>query len=1550
MAGHPLGYSVRGGSLGGQALRDAFRRLERCGYYYLPVDTPPREKESATPHTAPLRMFYLPDVDGWRVAGQVAYREKDTAGRTGAYFAHVLAGPAQLSVASCQLSEGMGLEVLRAWKAGGWEIQDGEHLAHELPTVASVRELMGNEPPAIQDAVLVSFLTAEAGGAFFDPGKVVSARWWRMSVVVRQMIFKSALAGLLGVLEERNSPVILVAEPEAAALLFYGLLRFLPGKVAEKIGFSTYEPQPDRVMTKLAGTTFWAPEESDLREEMYQGRGFTLNTFNGRMSERAAVAAERPRRDSAYVENVFGRFLRHGMADVERYGAMLDAVGAVTAADLNALGEVEKIADRILPPTVTPPPVPGEAVQELPDSYAEMPISASRTATVYLRRCLTERLARVENPETELAAVVGTARHSLLAELLGAGTEDSRVRAAMQFLIGSLTETQIPLWIQNAPVAEEIRARVLHRWVQNHGKLPAGCEFLLTQGAALDSRRDADTPSLSLLLLRLSETEQEKVFAEAEAAGFEREFLLAFSHGLSGMMDRQGATDAAVLAGRDRLDALVQRVSAQTLLTLHRDFGAWFFTNYPGNSEVLGRILQGFVPQLPGDLSRDERVFREKYGLLADAQEVLEPDGREKVRKWKELLETVSAVVSLQADPAAKKKCANMKLLEGRCQKMASLAREVLEESRIHAQVSDVTVASVVSPAAEKKTAKVMPVARAAAKEFSPAERQQIAREQLRLLRRLAEFHTGKTLLPAQAWQNAQLMKKVESCLLTKTWSLKKVGYFSGKGRAAQNWMLIGVGGVCMGLLAAILFFLMQGAGSRNQSTQREPVPELRDQGSGIRGQESGEPSAEKSSAGGKMGMKPEKNEDETVLEKKNVTEKKGAEKVSAKNEVPVKNPSGKENAKRPGKKTEDDFPDDSGDSLNLDAHLRKAGVKPEDDFPEEEDFADGEEDEYPDDEDWEDVEPGDEEDTKTSPAVSEKRLSPPTSAETRMKWDSWLRRQARDKMGIYQQVPLRAEPAGNGIPEKNASAPGLSRAVSRQDIRTLTKLSAEDLKTLQMNGGYLIFEETAYPFGVLPEEFSSVSAGMPAGESGAGRESAKSENTPRKSHVLKEDELQEDSQGAVTLKEKKVTVDISGIRYEVPRLGESLGLAAVVVRLEPRDDGTTILAVEGVRRAVSQADRERQENRLAEVERKRDELRTLRGHIRMCETSAKDGTSAKKTEENIIKMLKFLGMDEKSLPVTAERPSRENFSTQRAYETEVEHVRQADEARTRVIRNLIVRAKDESTRREEELRNLETQIDRVQGKLTAAEVSAFSRLSKNGTQVNVVFSKSDGFPLGASGGESPFRMLGEMKKEPGGPFRERNPRESDFSEDDIPEDPFADDIPAKTEAYEIPEESPVTSGKKSPADAPRLLPVKWKFSEKDNTMKSLLKGGKAIFSLNVETSPKKDASHLAKFVVNCEGVERLGDKEEKSFPLNDILSQEMKEPHPLLPDSGELMIRLVFLPKKENSPLGETHPPAFRTRWFYIGPIQDGKRYQVTVQLDSAAVEMLRGGEQVSR
>ena len=86
----------------------------------------------------------------------------------------------------------------------------------------------------------------------------------------------------------RRQPVGKDREPEVAVLFFYGIARLIPpGPIREKISFSTYETDPNRLITSLAAIRFDLEmiDEGDPRLDRYQ-RGFAINTYKeGQCSE-----------------------------------------------------------------------------------------------------------------------------------------------------------------------------------------------------------------------------------------------------------------------------------------------------------------------------------------------------------------------------------------------------------------------------------------------------------------------------------------------------------------------------------------------------------------------------------------------------------------------------------------------------------------------------------------------------------------------------------------------------------------------------------------------------------------------------------------------------------------------------------------------------------------------------------------------------------------------------------------------------------------------------------------------------------------------------------------------------------------------------------------------------------------------------------------------------------------------------------------------------------------------------------------------------------------
>ncbi|MDO4550563.1 MAG: hypothetical protein Q4C96_04860 [Planctomycetia bacterium] len=1520
MAAHPLGYSVRSGSLKGNQLRNAFRRMERYVYYYLPMNTPAQEKEYATAHTAPARLFYLPAADGNRMMGQIVYREKDTAGRTGSYFGHVLLAPRK-SIENETNQE--ILEILQMWGVGGWETQDGEHLPHELLPITSLTDLTGQTKPLLDDALLVSFLTSEQESTFHDPENIIPGRWKKMSLRRRQILFKNALVGLLSVLEKQGTSLILYTEPVMAALIFYGLIRFLPKKMTKDISFSTYEPQMDLVFTKMAATTLYMPEENDLRDEIYQGTQFVINTFSGRLSVQAekkyAVREEEEGvkcLEMPYVQRVFKQFLEEGISGVLRYCAHLDSVGAVTVTDANALVEVERIANQILPASTHELEAKEvENAKELPFSYAELEISASRMATNYLCRRMTERLAVMENPEEILAPLVGTARHSLLAELLGAGSDVGNVRAGVQFLLVNLQESQFSLWLRNSRVSDDLRARVLERWIHLKGVLPKDCEFLWQQAVnflcetspeKVASSGDAEQASpgvMAILLPHMKEQDLERFYENMEKT-FLPEFFVAFFVGLSRVMDRLGATDATVITVRTRMDKMLRNVSSEVLLTIHQKCGGWFLKNYPGNIEVLGEVLGKLVPQLLSKVDEPE-AFLGTYRLLLDAQECLVPEYGKRMQKWKSLLEAVSSVVSLQPEPKLGKKCPNLKELEKSCREMAFLGLEVLDESEIYAKIKE-------EQELKKQEGKgnVPPSIKKVQKEWTLSEKRQIAEEQIKLLRKIAVIRGGNILLPADAWQNVQLMKKVAACFLTRTWSVKKLSRFAGKDRSAQR-ILILMGGTCLALLAVLLWVLLsKDISDKNTRPGMEDSKIMADSGT-----------QEKEN----QLLKDEgvKSPREVKRTEKETERKKGRhEEISVEPKTEIAEVSDEEILQN-GQKN----------SSVVDAEERNSEISEEDEFSDFEKFRQmrGEETESDifEENPSRQIRREEVKDTQVSKVKQELR---PTPNEVLQKWDEGLLREAKRKLGIYCEVPLHED-------KKHE----LPRSESQRDVRTQVKLQGEDMISLQMQAGYLIFEGRAFPFGEITEgDLKDVFV-----KSGISPSKKK-----KPGNVLMEEELEENLYGIVQVKNpEQATVNIPGVRYELPELGKLLDLSAVVVKMDSREDGTVYFVVEGIRKSVSKTDIQKQQQRRETVERLRGELNLLGEHIKNYETALKEKSSVSQREKMIHEMAKILQKDDVTDQIMDARhsaPQRMDFKNQKEYETAVESYRRKMESRTRLLLDIPVRAKDEYSRRAAELQAVETQIDRVTGQITPEEQQVLERLSKNSSKIKVVLWRPGGFSLGTALGGSPFRMYDQSQgrdypgdKKPAAKNATGEIPREDFQEDGILEDPFGTQISEETKIHVIPE-------KKEEKEIPRLAAD---FGSAPQISVSRSPQNISTIFIEVEAAKnfRKLGAVLKDYNISCECFERLKNSSENSFVIKNIFQMNKKDPHPLLPECKELALRLVFFQKNEENPDGEgSNVPKFYTHWFYVGPIQENKNYSLRVKIGRESLQLLHNPREI--
>lgn len=458
LAERVLGYSARAGSLDRTELRHCYRQIERFLYYYLPTDTPTEGKLRFDAATAPRRMFYCPSLGELQVLGQISYRQQDTAGRPGSYFGHVLFG---------RRAEGAwpALECLKLWGAA-WIDEDSPGLAATLPALGRLDELLGGKRPAIDDAVLLSFLKTPAGGAFDDPGKIIPERWRLSDPAWRVEVLTETLQGFLNLGSQRRENLLLVVEPAAAALLFYGAARLLPpGAVRDGISFSTFEPNADRIPVTLAATMFHAPETTDLRPEAYRRRGYVHNTFLDRHSDHG-------RPEGLYAPLLVGTLLTEGFEGVDRLFSGFEAAGAKTAEDLEVLADVHRLAPQAL------------------DSEAPLGETRWRQSDVavrYLSLAVHRQLANDDVGWPKLRGLIGSPNQLLVMELIASAPDAGDIQAPLQYLLRKLPPDKFGELLASDRLPRSAKVEALAFHLSSAGQFPEHCEPLWNEVSRLKS-------------------------------------------------------------------------------------------------------------------------------------------------------------------------------------------------------------------------------------------------------------------------------------------------------------------------------------------------------------------------------------------------------------------------------------------------------------------------------------------------------------------------------------------------------------------------------------------------------------------------------------------------------------------------------------------------------------------------------------------------------------------------------------------------------------------------------------------------------------------------------------------------------------------------------------------------------------------------------------------------------------------------------------------------------------------------------------------------------
>lgn len=1287
-ARHPLGYSARAASVQKDALRDIFRKLERYVYYYLPSDTPAMEKENTLPSKAPCRLVFLPETECGTVLLNLSYRQKDTAGRIGSYFCHALTSDSKSASTATETKPGISMAAaLQLWGAAGWVREDSDWTPHDIPALSSLASLLQNRSPAIDERVLNSFLRAETREAFTDPQNVVPERWKKMPVAERQRYFKLALFGFLTASDIAGASLLLVAEPSVAAIIFYGINIFLPKNLTRNVSFSTYEPNPERLFTKLAATVFQNPEKLDLPENLYAGQSFVLNTWNGRSTNFDAESLA-----SSYVVHAWKQFQAGGMNQVQIFAQTFGAVGVSSASDLNAMMLVEKLFHQILADSESAE----TAGEKLPLCLNDLPIVSSKMAVTLLKRRLADGISKIMTapvPEAEkrLARMVGTPGQLLLLELLGVGGNLPPVQKAVRYLAEALPEKCVETWLKNSSASDDFKAQILTRWLQQTHSLPAGCEFLwkltmdsMELGASSNANSvpgpKPPTQNAKILPLALYELSPEvllKCSQSPNVRDFQIELVLAYSLGVSRFVERVGALSEKASPIRKNIDQFIQNLPERLFLEIYRTCGNWFFQNYSGNSLVLGEK----IASLEKTLYQEPKEISSRVQLLMDIQDVLPEDLAPRVRRWRALRKALQAIVTFQAQPGKK---VQSRPLDQACEQLAQTACELFDDVRL------------LDESEGKKASEFAPVGK-----LSNAQRNRLALKEMDLLSSLCEQWFSVKFLPEGNRSHDLMRKKIKFYFQTKIWNTAKISAIGN-----QAVILIILGGIGIGLLAVLLFFLFisrsnsseafvdPSQGISSDTRLESNAPTVSDD-ENRKPETTGKTRKNKKSSKSQKSSKPSKPTDKDSLSS-------GTTESLTENS---RNPSARSEPKEETYEMETE----SSAKLSLtDEQNELENALAENTYENTNESINAN-----------DASPVDRPDEPQISTVSEsqidgdfqnnqKKISEKLFLETPPETlDAWNREIDRNGFCRRLLIPMHSSSISRKFEPKND---GLNYAlVSRKSIQDTGKFTSSEIGNLELVGGYVLFEGTAFPFGENPD-CATPPTPNPAADNEQGiAASAVAQKKNAKTHVLKKEDAQ------------KIKVkDEPGVLYHIPEIQKTLGLESVVLEMRPNEKDMRFLYV---RLQKPFADSDAGKN-LAEIE---EQIQILEKQIAELQKAKTDCENSKKVRDQ--KLLDTLKKLAKLVGKTVLLTLPEVKDPQN--DEQVEAFRQAqNRLYSQKMPQLLEIAAERIKQKEAELDRLRASIPAESG-WTATEIQRINeRLLKNPPQIMAVFSGNFDFNL----------------------------------------------------------------------------------------------------------------------------------------------------------------------------------------------------------------------------
>lgn len=623
--------STRAGSVARERSHDVYTRFASCVVFHVPGDMPSELMVHHTARSLPLRrMIYLPSVGGYRLLAQVCFRQQDTRGRPGAYFAHVLIQDMkEFPVAWSPL------ECLELWGAKQWVIEDGPDLPFDLSPFKTLQDFNRETAPLINDEVLRSFLTGVNDSDFTDGGVIIPDRWRQQPPAARQKLLVNLLQAVLNLDLDRREQLLIVVEPSVAALLYYGIFRLLPPVgVAEKLSFSTYESHKDRMVTTLAATCFHNPATTDLAADWYapHARGAAFNTFK---TDRHTPL----KKTGQYAPNIVQKFIGEGAEEVDKFRRECGELQLGKPEELEGMSQVDGQVEALLKP---------QSKDQLLELERSLPRDGGLRA--FLRKKLVETMSSaefrprlselLEHPPQALLVF------KLLTESDIAGCTD-QLDIVSKKMLANWPDGKIGQLLADKDVPKEYRVKRLNAYVSARKSLPEDAEALFFARGSIGSKerlleevwRDLHGDQLRELV--------EKTVVEHPKPDSFCEVLRSLVPLTANSSDHERAFRDLFRNSpfRDQPEQLAQSLDAVLTDKVLRDK---LSTTDPFDGEPFSEHLRGML----NSLDKMPHQLDQQLGILGDLKHFI-PDCRVRLDGWRDVSAQIKSLHQLNLQPVS---------------------------------------------------------------------------------------------------------------------------------------------------------------------------------------------------------------------------------------------------------------------------------------------------------------------------------------------------------------------------------------------------------------------------------------------------------------------------------------------------------------------------------------------------------------------------------------------------------------------------------------------------------------------------------------------------------------------------------------------------------------------------------------------------------------------------------------------------------------------------------------------------------------------------------